>query len=222
MITNVSTTATSNQTVSQSSSSQSGVLNSDFETFLKMLTTQAQNQDPLNPLDSTEYASQLASFSSVEQQVMTNDLLTALNAQFQSSGLGQLVDWVDSEVLQSGSAYFDGRPIALQVPSQPNADSATVVISDANGNEVAHRQLSLGDSFYEWDGLGNNSETLSSGFYTFRIDAYASGELINSGQATTYQRVTEARSGSDGEIVLTLLGGAEVNASGVDGIRVTD
>lgn len=50
-------------------------LSSDFETFLKMLTVQMQNQDPLNPIDSTEYAMQLATFSSVEQQVLTNDLL---------------------------------------------------------------------------------------------------------------------------------------------------
>ena len=46
------------------------VLSSDFETFLKMLTTQMQNQDPLNPVDSTDYATQLATFSSVEQQVL--------------------------------------------------------------------------------------------------------------------------------------------------------
>ena len=222
MISSVSSTTTATQTAGQTTSAQSGVLNSDFETFLKMLTTQAQNQDPLNPLDSTEYASQLASFSSVEQQVMTNDLLTALNAQFQTSGLGQLVDWVDSEVLTGGSAYFDGDPVALQLPSQANVDRAMLVVSDSNGNEVAHRQISLGDGFFEWDGLGDNAQMQSSGFYTFRIDGYANGELINSTDATPYQRVVEARSGSDGAIVLTLLGGAEIDASGVDGIRVTD
>lgn len=45
---------------------------SDFETFLKMLTTQIKNQDPLNPMEGTEFAVQLATFSGVEQQVMTN------------------------------------------------------------------------------------------------------------------------------------------------------
>ena len=50
-------------------------LSADFETFIKMLTTQAKYQDPLEPLDSSEYAAQLAQFSMVEQQVLSNDLL---------------------------------------------------------------------------------------------------------------------------------------------------
>lgn len=50
-------------------------LSSDFETFLKMLTTQMENQDPLNPVDSAEFAMQLATFSGVEQQIRTNDIL---------------------------------------------------------------------------------------------------------------------------------------------------
>jgi len=54
---------------------------SDFETFLKMLTAQARYQDPLEPIDSTEYSAQLAQFSMVEQQVQGNDLLTAMQAQ---------------------------------------------------------------------------------------------------------------------------------------------
>lgn len=62
-------------------SSASG-LASDFETFLKMLTAQARYQDPLEPIDLTEYASQLAQFSMVEQQVKTNDMLSALSGQF--------------------------------------------------------------------------------------------------------------------------------------------
>ena len=55
-------------TFSPSAKTQNAVT-SDFQTFIQMLTTQAENQDPLNPMDSAEYASQLASFSSVEQQV---------------------------------------------------------------------------------------------------------------------------------------------------------
>ena len=56
-------------------------VSSDFETFLKMLTVQMQNQDPLNPVDSSDYAIQLATFSGVEQQVKTNDLLASLGQQ---------------------------------------------------------------------------------------------------------------------------------------------
>ena len=70
------------------------VLSSDFETFLKMLTVQMENQDPLNPVESTEFATQLATFSGVEQQVQTNDLLKSLGAQLGAMNVSQLSGWV--------------------------------------------------------------------------------------------------------------------------------
>jgi flagellar basal-body rod modification protein FlgD len=56
------------------------VITADFQTFLQLLTTQLKNQDPLNPMESTEYATQLATFSGVEQQVRTNELLESLSS----------------------------------------------------------------------------------------------------------------------------------------------
>ena len=72
------------------SSEASTVLSSDFETFLKMLTAQAQYQDPLEPIDSSEYAAQLAQFSMVEQQVLANDRLSELTAQMSIANMTQL------------------------------------------------------------------------------------------------------------------------------------
>lgn len=85
-------------------------INSDFETFLIMLTTQMQNQDPLNPIDSSDFAVQLATFSSVEQQVKTNDLLTSLGQQFELMGLSQLAGWVGME------ARVAPRPNSTEAP----------------------------------------------------------------------------------------------------------
>lgn len=87
--------AASNSPVLKESSS---VLSSDFETFLKMLTVQAKYQDPLEPIDSSEYSAQLAQFSSVEQQVLTNDLLTALTGQLGGSGMAQFASWIGMEI----------------------------------------------------------------------------------------------------------------------------
>jgi flagellar basal-body rod modification protein FlgD len=67
MTTITATTATATTSQTQTKTASSG-LSSDFETFLKMLTTQLKNQDPMNPVDSADYAVQLATFSSVEQQ----------------------------------------------------------------------------------------------------------------------------------------------------------
>ena len=71
----VDTTATATNT----GLTKSTVIGSDFDTFLKLLTTQMKNQDPLNPIDSTDYATQLATFSGVEQQTRTNQLLESLS-----------------------------------------------------------------------------------------------------------------------------------------------
>ena len=72
---------------SNSAANAAGTISSDFETFLRLLTTQMQNQDPLNPMESTEFASQLAQFSAVEQQVRSNELLVGLQAGLQTLGL---------------------------------------------------------------------------------------------------------------------------------------
>jgi flagellar basal-body rod modification protein FlgD len=99
---------------------QSGpVISSDFETFLKMLTAQAQYQDPLDPIDSSQYASQLAQFSAVEQQVLSNDLLTALVGQMGTTNMAQLAGWVGIDARSTAPVSFDGSPVTLQ--AQPNA-----------------------------------------------------------------------------------------------------
>jgi flagellar basal-body rod modification protein FlgD len=86
------------------------MITADFQTFLRLLTTQMQNQDPLNPMESTEFASQLAQFSGVEQQVRTNDLLTGLQAGLATQGMGQLGGWIGLEARAEMPVNFEGQP----------------------------------------------------------------------------------------------------------------
>jgi flagellar hook assembly protein FlgD len=65
------------------STTKASTVSADFETFLKMLTAQIQNQDPMNPIDSSDYATQLATFSSVKQQVLANSYLENIQAHYQ-------------------------------------------------------------------------------------------------------------------------------------------
>ncbi len=109
----LSLTPASPQTSAPSSTSSSSSLSTDFETFLVMLTAQMENQDPLNPLDSQDFATQLATFSGVEQQVKTNDLLSALNSQLLTSGMGDMASWVGMEARMATPAYFDGSPVEI-------------------------------------------------------------------------------------------------------------
>src|SRR5690606_19156239 len=78
----------------QAAARASSVANGDFDTFLKMLTTQIANQDPLNPMEGSDFAVQLATFSGVEQQARTNQLIEALASRMGVSGLSQLSGWI--------------------------------------------------------------------------------------------------------------------------------
>ena len=62
-----------------------------------MMTVQMENQDPLNPMESSEFAVQLATFSGVEQQIRTNDLLASMIASQTAGGLAELANWVGME-----------------------------------------------------------------------------------------------------------------------------
>src|SRR6056297_1233891 len=108
-------------------------LSSDFETFLLMLTTQMQNQDPLNPLESSEFAVQLATFSGVEQQVKTNDLLGSLLGGLATSGVAQMASWIGKDVRTDGPAWFDGSPITLFPNLSDGSTGAALVVKDAAG-----------------------------------------------------------------------------------------
>lgn len=114
-----------------------GVINSDFETFLVMLTAQLQNQDPLNPMDSSDYAVQLATFSGVEQQVLTNELLRGLGAEGRIDNLASVAGWVGLEAGTQGTTYFTGAPVDFDVDVPERADWAQLVIRADSGAEIA-------------------------------------------------------------------------------------
>ena len=138
-------------------------LNSDFETFLKMLTAQMKNQDPLNPIDSSEYASQLASFSSVEQQVLTNDLLTNLSAQMNVMGMSQLAGWVGMEARSSAPVHFNGSPVSLMPTAMPLAEKSFLVVRDGTGDIVQRAEMPGGSKQIDWAGVDDSGRPFPSG-----------------------------------------------------------
>lgn len=198
--------------------SSSATVSSDFETFLKMLTAQMQNQDPLNPIDSADYAVQLATFSSVEQQVLSNDLLTNLNDQIGQMGLTQLAGWVGMEARTEGPAYFDGSPITLVPDVQTGADTARLVVRDASGQTVHTQSFLPGDNSLVWDGSTLTGGIAAQGTYSFIVESLRGDEVVQSSTPEVYAKVTEARSGASG-VSLVLAGGIEVASSAVTAVR---
>lgn len=206
------------QQAPQPAANNNGVLTSDFETFLKMLTVQMQNQDPLNPVESTEYATQLATFSSVEQQVRTNDLLQAMMVQVGAMGMAQLAGWVGMEARAATGGYFDGAPVQVSPNPLRAADQAFLVVTDSLGNEVSRQEIPVSNETLEWAGVDSDGAPLPEGLYTFKVESYSEGELLSSDTAEVYSEIVEAR-GENGTTVLILEGGAKVDASAVTALR---
>lgn len=193
-------------------------LSSDFQTFLLMLTTQMENQDPLNPIESQDFAVQLATFSGVEQQVRTNQLLESLAAGMGISGLSQLAGWVGMEARVTAPAAFDGTPITLAPNPEPASDAATLVVRDALDRVVARESMPLGMSSIEWAGVGSGGAPLPPGLYTFQLESMNRGEVTGTSTVAHYAMVDEARQGTDG-VEIILRGGSAIPVSEVEALR---
>ncbi|MFQ6551072.1 flagellar hook capping FlgD N-terminal domain-containing protein [Aestuariibius insulae] len=198
--------------------STNSVISSDFETFLNLLTAQLQNQDPSDPVDSDDYAAQLAQFSSVEQQVLTNDLLTRLTQQSQVSGLGQMAGWVGMEARTTAPAFFDGAPLTLLPEPIARADTRALVVYDARGTEVARESLPAEPGPIDWVGRDASGAPLPAGAYTFRIESQLDGQIVQRDPVAHYARVTEVRV-EDGANVAIISGGAAVPAGEITALR---
>ncbi len=184
-------------------------LASDFETFLKMLTTQLENQDPLDPVESSEFAMQLATFSGVEQQIRTNDLLADMVSGLGASGLSQLAGWVGMEARVSAPAAFNGAPITLAPEPDAASDAAYLVVRDATGAQVSREAIPLNIQTIEWAGVSDTGTPLPAGNYTFEVESQNQGQVTSTRPVDHYALVQEARL-SDGGIELVLQGGNAV------------
>ena len=201
--------------------SDGAVLNSDFETFLKMLTTQMQNQDPLDPLDSTEFATQLATFSSVEQQVLTNDLLTALSAQMGALGVSQLAGWVGMEARAIMPVQFGGSPVTITTEGAAYADRSELVVRNAEGREVQRLQIDAARQEQLWAGVGENGAPLPYGSYDLTVESFTGQELVEEVPVSVTGQIVEARNDS-GVPILVMEGGQEVESDKILGLRAPE
>lgn len=214
------TAPNSNQAAVQAATSSPGV-SSDFETFLKMLTVQMQNQDPLNPVDSSDYAVQLATFSAVEQQVLTNDLLRSLSAVMGGGSMQQLSGWIGMEALARAPVEFTGSPVTLRPDLASGADAGVVVVRNESGTAVQRLPLDQFQESVEWAGVGDTGTPFPPGIYRFDVESYQNGSLIDTTMAQVFSRIEEARISGE-QTLLRLSDGTEIEALLVTGLRAPD
>ncbi|HOY77504.1 MAG TPA: flagellar hook capping FlgD N-terminal domain-containing protein [Hyphomonadaceae bacterium] len=130
-------------------------LSSNFDTFLTILTAQIQNQDPLEPMDSTQFTDQLVQFSGVEQQIRVNSQLETLIKSTNSSAGASLAGYLGQEaVVDTAGAQFTGEPVRWQYELPKDATSTTVTVTDATGKVLYSKtgELKAGTHDFTWNG----------------------------------------------------------------------
>lgn len=195
---------------------QSGVISSDFETFLKMLTAQIQNQDPLNPMDSSDYAVQLATFSSVEQQVLTNDLLREMGGG--GGTLAGYADWIGKEAAQRGPVAFEGRPVELALDIPAGATSTELQVSTLAGDRLSSAPVDATATTLTWDGSGP-AGALPTGPYIVETVSRMGDGGIERRPVRSHARIDEVRLGAGGA-ELVLASGAVLRPDEVEALRL--
>ncbi|MBN2753138.1 MAG: flagellar hook assembly protein FlgD [Rhodospirillaceae bacterium] len=206
-MTDVTTLAALNADYSKSSTSKT-TLAKDLDSFLTLLTAQMKNQDPLSPMDSTEFTNQLVQFAGVEQAINTNTNLESLIGLSQTSIGATAVSYLGKEVqaesatlpLQDGAAKY-----TYTLPK--DASDSLIVIKDSSGAVVRaiKGEKTAGTYHMTWDGKNGLGEQLDDGAYTLEIQATdTSGETMDNIYTTVFGKATAIA--NDGDDVLIAAG----------------
>jgi len=162
-----SATATGTSTSNKTSSTATTGIADNFQTFLTLLTTQLQNQNPLDPLDTNQFTQQLVQFAGVEQQLKSNDQLKSLIDIEKSAQATQALVYVGNTVAVDGSkAQFD-KSATWNFQAEKDT-SATITITNSTGQTAFTGSYTLkqGNSSFVWDGKGNDGVQWPAGTYT--------------------------------------------------------
>jgi flagellar basal-body rod modification protein FlgD len=161
------------------------------EDFLKLLVEQLKNQDPLSPMESTEFTAQLAQFSSLEQLTTMNKNLEYLQLYQSSINNAQAVNFIGKMVTTSGNSISvnDGIPNKIQFDLDRGASEVSVYVYDSEDNLVAtieRGELGSGRQSIIWDGVDSDGNSVPDGTYTFEVSATdTAGEAINASPLMT-------------------------------------
>lgn len=156
--------------------------------FLKLLITQLRHQDPLNPMEGTEFASQLAEFNSVEQLINLNEQVTGLTeAQDQmSNGLhNSLAATLTGKQVKAMSEEIgvSSEPAVVQYRLQQLASEVNIEVRDVNGNLVRSdvlENIGQGDHQWAWDGKSNAGQQVPEGSYSISLSASNGDQQVGS------------------------------------------
>ena len=156
------------------SSSAGSTIAGNFQTFLTLLTTQLQNQNPLDPLDTNQFTQQLVQFAGVEQQLKTNDQLASLVSLQQTSQATQALGFVGKTAVVDGSTTSLSNAQATWELGVPANCNLTVTITSSSGQTVFTGNYSAtagNNQPFAWNGKGSDGTQWPDGQYKLTTTA---------------------------------------------------
>ena len=192
--------------------------------FLKLFLAQLNNQDPLNPMDGTEFSAQLAQFSSLEQLFNVNENLESMKTLQDNSSRFQALELIGKDIEAEGDtlSLVNGTPATASFTLEEAAD-CTALINDADGypvREIPLGSLEKGEQSFEWDGRDWEGNPMNDGVYSFEITALSqTGVSI---AVETKVRGTVSRVNFEGDQPVLYIGEMPIYMSQVIDVDLTD
>lgn len=218
-----STNAAGSAATQSASQAASARLTTDYQSFLKLLTAQIANQDPLEPMDSTTFVSQLAQLSQVEQTITTNATLEGIAAQLSAAGALSDIQLIGHEVtLATDRVELRGGTAEFEYQLEEEAQKVTARILAEDGTllrEIEGLAGSAGETHaVAWDGTDRDGLPVPDGTFRVEIEARdAEGEEV--GAATYATTEVKELTFESGQPVMVLRNGAEAPSGQVIAIR---
>lgn len=193
----------------------------NYQDFLKLLTTQLQNQDPTAPTDTNQLTQQIATLSQVEQQINTNTNLQKLISLFNTTTMNSVVGYIGKQVETDGDkGVLQNSKASFVYNLEKDADAVDVSILDDTGKQVlkASGTKVAGRNEVLWDGKDGGGNQLPDGTYTIKVTAKDPSGADIKATTSTVGVVTSVDSQADGTTVLTM-GDVTVGLDKVHSVR---
>lgn len=170
----------------------------EFNNFIKLLTAQVRNQDPLSPMDSTQFVEQLATFSSLEQLVNSNSALGSIAAMISNLNGLMAGEWLGRDVsFESSWMPYTGEPATFSHVAGENVTRSVLTIKNDKGETVWSETLDPNRTSFSWDGrLTEGGVATKDTMYEFLIDTYEGETFIATAVPNVVTRVTDVISES--------------------------
>lgn len=187
--------------------------------FLRLLTTQLQNQDPSKPMDPTSFVTDLTQMSQLEATTKMNESILAMTTGFQGLQTMQAAAIIGKNVQVVGDdfSHTQGQVSQFRLNSESPLTDVKVVVSDANGivKELSIGDVQSGEKVVDWNGLDKNDQLRAGGVYSLTAFGTDANGDLKSISTVVPSRVNSVGVGSDGVMTLTLATGERVKMDAV-------